>query len=236
MTNISQRNDLLSQLDPRDQAALRPHMSDFDFEAGHEFGEVGDDISHIYFVNHGIISAVAMMENGQSVEAYMVGCEGFTGVTAWQVPADTSVRFFCHLAGSALRIKAARLRQLASESDTLRTVLAGYGVALQVELEQTAPCNALHSAAQRFAKWLLRAHDLANGDTLSMTQDFLAKMLGVQRTTVNDAAQTLAATGAISYSRGKVHIKDRAALERASCECYLVPQELPVAKRDGLSG
>jgi CRP-like cAMP-binding protein len=224
MTNISQRNDLLSQLDPQTRADLILSMSDFDFEAGHEFGEVGDDISHIYFVNHGIISAVAMMEDGQSAEAYMVGCEGFTGVTAWQVPSETSVRFFCHLAGNALRIKAAKLRELASESEALRAVLAGYSAALQIELEQTAPCNAIHSVPQRFAKWLLRAHDRANGDTLFMTQDFLAKMLGVQRTTVSDAAQTLAATGAISYSRGKVHIKNRSALERASCECYVAQE------------
>ncbi|WP_425982195.1 Crp/Fnr family transcriptional regulator [Brevundimonas sp. TWP1-2-1b1] len=225
MTNISQRNALLSQLEPQDKADLISIMSDFDFEAGHEFGEVGDDISHIYFVNHGIISAVATMEDGQYAEAYMVGCEGFTGVTAWQVPAETSVRFFCHLAGNAFRVKAAKLRGLASQSESLRTTLASYGAALQVELEQAAPCNAIHSATQRFAKWLLRAHDRANGDTLFMTQEFLAKMLGVQRTTVNDAAQSLAAAGAISYSRGRVTIKDRAALERASCECYLTPED-----------
>lgn len=220
MTNLTGHNVLISRLGAEDVDALTPHMSGFDFKAGDEFGHSGDDVSHIYFVNHGIISAVSMMEDGDSAEAYMVGSEGFTGVTAWQVPSRTSVRFFCHLAGNASRIEASRLRQIASERPALRTALAGYDAALQVELEQTAPCNALHSAAQRYAKWLLRAHDRANDDTLFMTQAFLSHMLGVQRSTVNDAAQTLAATGAITCSRGKVIVKNRKALELAACECY----------------
>lgn len=220
MTNFTQKNILLSRLERDDLEALMKHASKFDFEAGDEFGHAGRDVSHIYFIDHGIISAVSMMEDGESAEAFMVGSEGFTGVTAWQVPSQTSVRFFGHLAGSALRIEAAKLRALASEREGLRAALAGYDAALQVELEQTVPCNALHPAAQRFAKWLLRAHDRADGDTLVMTQEFLARMLGVQRTTVNEAAKALASTKAISYTRGKVRILDREALENAACECY----------------
>ncbi|WP_439477326.1 Crp/Fnr family transcriptional regulator [Brevundimonas sp.] len=224
MTNSTQVDLLLSGLGKEDADALYPFMSTFNFEEGDEFGHAGDDVSHLYFVNHGIISAVSMMKDGESAEAYMVGSEGFTGVTAWQVPSKTSVRFYCHLAGSALRIKASKLRELASDSAPLRTALAGYDAALQVELEKSAPCNALHPAAQRFAKWLLRAHDRANGDILFMTQDFLAKMLGVQRSTVNESAQTLARAGAISYSRGRVQIRDRTTLLACACECYLAPE------------
>lgn len=223
MTNSTQRNSLISELGADDANALGRHLSKFDFKAGDEFGHAGDDVLHIYFVDHGIISAVSMMEDGQSAEAYMVGSEGFTGVTAWQVPSKTSVRFFCHLEGSARRIEASILRDLAAERSDLREALAGYDASLLVELEQTAPCHAVHSVPQRFAKWLLRAHDRANGDTLFMTQDFLARMLGVQRTTVNEAAQALSSAGAIAYSRGKVRIKSRPALEHAACECYVLP-------------
>ena len=81
-------------------------------------------------------------------------------------------------------------------------------------------CNALHRADQRFAKWLLRCHDRLDGDTLHLTQEYLASLLGSQRTTVNEAAQGLQKAGAITYSRGRVTIIDRAALERAACECY----------------
>tara|TARA_R110002167_G_scaffold9558_15_gene44231 strand:- start:650 stop:1291 length:642 start_codon:yes stop_codon:yes gene_type:complete len=195
-------------------------MSDIDFSLGHHFGDADEDVRHIYFVNSGIISAVSMMANGETVEAYMVGYEGFTGATAWLVPFRTSVRYIGQLAGNAQRIEARRLRELASERPGLRTVLATYDASLQVELEQSAPCNALHRTEQRFAKWLLRAHDRADGDILLMTQEFLGNMLGAQRTTVNEAAQSLATAGAITYSRGKVVITDRAVLERRACECY----------------
>ena len=98
--------------------------------------------------------------------------------------------------------------------------MADYASGLQAELEQSGACNALHRAEQRFAKWLLRCHDRIDGDTLHLTQEYLGSMLGSQRTTVNEAAQTLQKAGAIVYSRGKITIVDRAALERVACECY----------------
>lgn len=214
------RNALLEMLSTLDRDAVTSHMSDFDFKLGHIFAEPDEDVKDIYFVNHGIISAVSIMTNGETVEAYMVGFEGFTGATAWQIPFRTSVRYIGQLAGNARRIEARRLRELASERIGLRRVLAAYDASLQIELEQSAPCNALHRTERRFAKWLLRTHDRANGDTLFTTQEFLGNMLGAQRTTVNEAAQSLAAVGAISYTRGKVVIRDRAALERSACECY----------------
>lgn len=220
MALSSKRNTLLDQLSAEDYEAVTRHMSDFDFPLGHVFGEPGDDVEFIYFVNHGIISAVSIMANGETVEAYMVGFEGFTGATAWQIPFRTSVRYVGQLAGNARRIEAKKIRELAAERIGLRFVLANYDAGLQVELEQSAPCNALHRTERRFAKWLLRAHDRAESDTLFMTQEFLGNMLGAQRTTVNEAAQSLSTVGAISYARGKVFIKDRAALERSACECY----------------
>ncbi|NBW07353.1 MAG: helix-turn-helix domain-containing protein [Caulobacteraceae bacterium] len=95
-----------------------------------------------------------------------------------------------------------------------------YASGLQAELEQSGACNALHRADQRFAKWLLRCHDRIDGNTLHLTQEYLGSMLGAQRTTVNEAAQTLQKAGAITYSRGRITIVDRAALERLACECY----------------
>jgi CRP-like cAMP-binding protein len=106
------------------------------------------------------------------------------------------------------------------ERPGLRAAVADYVIAVQNELEQSAACNALHRSDQRFAKWLLRCHDRVEGDTLQLTQEYLASMLGSQRTTVNEAAQSLQKAGAITYSRGRVTITDRATLERVACECY----------------
>ncbi len=122
--------------------------------------------------------------------------------------------------GYGRRVEIGRLRQLADHSEALREAVAAYAVRLTGELEQSSACNALHRAEQRFAKWLLRCHDRVEGDVLKLTQEYLASMLGSQRTTVNEAAQTLQRAGAIRYSRGRVTILDRVALERAACECY----------------
>lgn len=220
MALFNQGNVVLGQLNTDDYEAVTRQMSDFNFGIGHIFGEPNDDVKDIYFVDHGIISAVSIMANGETVEAYMVGFEGFTGATAWQIPFRTSVRYIGQLAGKTRRIEAKRLRDLSSERIGLRNALAFYDASLQIELEQAAPCNALHRTEQRFAKWLLRAHDRGNSDTLLMTQESLGNMLGSQRTTVNEAAQSLSAVGAISYTRGRVLIRDRGALERSACECY----------------
>lgn len=214
------RNHLIAQLSSEDRDAVLAIASAHDFSLGHVFCEAGDLVTHLYFVDSGIVSAVAVMKDGRTVEAYMVGPEGVTSPAAAAAPAHTWSRLAAQAAGTARRVEAAKLRTLMNDRPGLRGVLAAYAVSVQNELEQSAACNALHRADQRFAKWLLRCHDRVEGDTLNLTQEYLASMLGSQRTTVNEAAQTLQKAGAITYSRGKVTITDRTALERAACECY----------------
>lgn len=220
MPSAPLRNHLIAQLTPEDRDAVSAIATPFEFALGHVFCEAGDLVTHLYFVDTGIVSAVAVMEDGRTVEAYMVGPEGVTSPAAAAVSAHTFSRLAAQAPGSARRVEAARLRGLMNERPGLRAVLAEYAVAVQNELEQSSACNALHRADQRFAKWLLRCHDRVEGDTLNLTQEYLAAMLGSQRTTVNEAAQTLQKAGAITYSRGKVTINDRTALERVACECY----------------
>jgi len=220
MAQVDDRNTILENLDLDDRRLIIAAMSDFDFESGYVFCEPGEEIRYISFVDAGLVSAVAIMTNGETVEAYMVGREGFVGVTGWLVPFRSSVRCIGQVAGSARRIEARRLREIAGERAGVRLALGNYAASLQVELEQSAACNAIHKAEQRLAKWLLRAHDRTSSDTLFMTQEFLGNMLGTQRTTVTESAQSLAALGAISYSRGRVLIRDRGVLEKVVCECY----------------
>ena len=220
MPSAPLRNHLIARLSSDDRDALLAAATPFDFSLGHVFCEAGDLVTHVYFVDSGIISAVAVMADGRTVEAYMVGPEGVTSPAAAAASSHTFSRLAAQSAGSARRVEAARLRTLMNDRRGLRVVLANYAVVVQNELEQSAACNALHRSDQRFAKWLLRCHDRVEGDTLQLTQEYLAAMLGSQRTTVNEAAQALQKAGAITYSRGKVTITDRAALERVACECY----------------
>ena len=220
MPSASLRNLLLDRLCPDDRAAVLAASTPFEFELGHVFAEPGDAISHVHFVISGIISAVADMQDGRTVETFMVGREGVTNPGAINVPVRTYSRLVDQAAGETRRLEVARLRALCEERPGVRTVMALYAGSLQGELEQSGACNALHRSDQRFAKWLLRCHDRIDGDTLHLTQEYLASLLGSQRTTVNEAAQGLQKAGAISYSRGRVTILDRGALERAACECY----------------
>jgi len=214
------RNHLLDRLSAEDRDAVLSASTRFEFGLGHLFTEAGDTVTQVHFVLSGIISGVADTQDGRTVETFMVGREGVTTPGAITVPVRTYSRLTGQSPGETLRVDVHRLRALCDERRELRNVIALYAAGLQGELEQSGACNALHRADQRFAKWLLRCHDRLDGDTLHLTQEYLASLLGSQRTTVNEAAQGLQKAGAITYSRGRVTIVDRTALERAACECY----------------
>lgn len=213
-------NALIAAMSPEDRGALIEASTTVEFEIGHVFCEAGDEVCGLEFVDKGIISAVATLEDGRTIETFMVGREGCTHPMGSDAVTRCYSRLIAQIGGSARRVDATRFRALVDERPGIRDVLAAYAVKLMGELEQSVACNALHRAEQRFAKWLLRCHDRIEGHQLNLTQEFLASMLGSQRTTVNEAAQQLQKAGAIRYSRGKVIVLDRAALERASCECY----------------
>lgn len=214
------RNHLLDRLSADDRKAVLAASTPFDFELGHVFSKAGDAVGHVHFVLSGIVSAVAGMEDGRTVETFMIGREGVTTPAAIHVPVRTYSRLVGQSTGETRRIEVGRLRSMCDDRPGLRSMIAFYSAGLQGDLEQSGACNALHRADQRFAKWLLRCHDRLDGDTLLLTQEYLASLLGSQRTTVNEAAQGLQKAGAITYSRGKVTIVDRDALERVACECY----------------
>ena len=220
MLSATSRNQLLESLPPEDRDAVLAATTPFEFDLGHVFTEAGETVSSVHFVVSGIVSAVAVTPDGRTVETFMVGREGMTTPGAISVPVRTYSRLIGQSPGETRRMDVVRFRTMCEDRPDLRRVVALYAAGLQGELEQSAACNALHRADQRFAKWLLRCHDRLDGDTLHLTQEYLASLLGSQRTTVNEAAQGLQKCGAITYSRGRVTILDRGALERAACECY----------------
>lgn len=220
MRSLPPGNRLIHGLNPKDRDALAAIAAPVEFALGHVFNEPDDAIEHLYFIDSGFCSSVAVLEDGRTVETVMIGREGVLGVVASVVPHHAHTRSVAQVAGTARRVDAARFRALSAQRPGVRDAMGDYMARLQGELEQSTACNALHHAGQRFAKWLLRCHDRVEGDTLSLTQEYLASMLGSQRTTVNEAAQGLQKAGAIAYSRGRITVLDRAALERAACECH----------------
>lgn len=213
-------NLLLDRMSAPDREAVIAIGQHVPFKVRDIVAEPERPIVNVYFVVEGILSSIAEMEDGRRVETMMAGHDGLSGAMAALVPATSYTLDTGQVDGSAWRVDAERLRALCAERPGVRSVIADYVAGQHKELAQSTACAALHRSDQRLAKWLLRCHDRARRDDLPLTQEYLAAMLGSQRTTVNEAMARLAATGAVRNARGVVFVTDRSALERSACECY----------------
>ncbi|MDP1619177.1 Crp/Fnr family transcriptional regulator [Phenylobacterium sp.] len=177
-------------------------------------------MDHVYFPLAGVVSLMTLMENGAAIESAMIGPEGAVGLPAAVRQRTAISRAVVQSKGRALRLNAGILHEVWNGSPTLRSLVDAHGEGLYANAIQSVACNALHSVEERFCRWILSCHDRVEGDTLALTQEYLADMLGVQRTTVTAVARSLQDKGAIRYRRGQVDIVDRGLLEAAACECY----------------
>jgi CRP-like cAMP-binding protein len=134
-------------------------------------------------------------------------------------------RTFTQIAGDAVRISAARLRRQADASPALRQLLIRHAYANLAQAHQSAACNALHELEQRLCRWLLMSQDRTDSAIVRLTQQYLATMLGVQRTTVTHALRQLSGQGLVRRRRGAVEILDRQRMEALVCECYEAVQD-----------
>lgn len=217
-------NRLLASLPADDFAFLAPHLVTVELERGRLLYDPGDRIDTVYFPQDGVISLMTLMENGTAIESATIGREGALGLSAAVVPRQSMWRAIVQTPVRASRISTAQLHDAWQKSGKLRELVERHSEALFGHALQSVGCNALHSVEARFCRWLLTCHDRIANDTIALTQEFLADMLGVQRTTVTAVARNLQEKGAIRYRRGVVDIIDRAALEAMACECYSVIQ------------
>ena len=219
-------NLLLARLSPEDRAHLEPRLTPFEFRLGEVLQRPGEPVDSVYFVDRGLLSVVASDRNGETVETSMVGREGASGLVA---ACGVGVPYMTHLVqieGAGRRAPAALCRGLFQSSAAFRDIVTRHTQHVLAETRQSAVCQAMHSAEGRCARWLLESGDRAGcGDLVPLTQEYLAAMLGVQRTTVSAVASTLQRAGLIRYSRGRIRILDHPGLERASCDCRKAVKE-----------
>jgi CRP-like cAMP-binding protein len=213
-------NHLLDGLQTDDLARLRPHLEAVTLTLRQSLNRPAEVIEFIYFPTGGIVSMVAALDDGSQVEVGVIGAEGMVGSSVLMGTETASSDAFVQIAGSALRVKSTILVDQANESRALRERLLLFTQALVFQISQTVACNARHDVEERLARWLLLAHDRVGKDHLSLTQEFVATMLGVRRAGVTVAAGTLQKAGLIRYNHGRITVLDRAGLEAASCECY----------------
>jgi CRP-like cAMP-binding protein len=189
-------------------------------EQGTVLVEAGEEFEHVYFPHYGMLSLLAVLKDGKAIETATVGREGVVGAMAGLGLYKSLVRVVVQLPIGVSIISATQFRKAAASSDAIRNLCINYNEVLLSQARVTCACNAMHVVEARFCRWLLQTADRAASDTVGLTQEFLAEMLGVRRTSVTDVASKIQALGAISYSRGVINILDRPALERMSCECY----------------
>jgi CRP-like cAMP-binding protein len=220
-------NKLLASLPRSDFDMLAPHMTTSSLPQGQIAYEAGAEVDYIYFPHGGMFSLLAVMRDGKAIETATVGREGVVGAMAGLGLYQSMVRTIVQLPLHASKIAAAPFRRAVGTSNVLRDLCVRYNEVMLTQARVTAACNALHQVDERFARWLLQSADRAAGDPLMLTQELLAEMLGVRRTSVTEVARRMQEKGVITYSRGVIKILDRPALERLSCECYatLVEQE-----------
>ena len=213
-------NKLLALL-PRDHFdRLLPHLSTVLLQQGAVLYESGDEVDQVYFPHYGMLSLLAVLRDGKAIETATVGREGVVGAMAGLGLYKSLVRVVVQMPVACTKIAATHFRTVAAGSDPVRNLCIRYNEVLLSQARVTAACNALHSIEARFCRWLLQSADRAASDTVALTQEFLAEMLGVRRTSVTEVASKVQNSGAITYSRGVIKILDRAALARMSCECY----------------
>jgi len=231
------RNGLLAILPPENFAALAPNLRPVELEFRQALYEPGQRIRSAYFLERGMISQIAPLEEGHNVEVGIIGREGLAGVSVILGGERATTEAMVQMEGSALRIGVEELHAAFDQMAPLRRVLLRYVQASHLQIAQTAACNARHKVDERLARWLLMAHDRAEQDEFPMTHEFLALMLAARRASISVAASVLQKAGVISYTHGHMAVHDRAGLEAASCECYaIVREQCDVLLGGGASG
>jgi CRP-like cAMP-binding protein len=214
-------NRLLAALRPADRKLLEPHLKPAVLARDEVLFEPGDDVHTTYFpCRHAMVSLRLVTREGEQVEVATIGREGAVGGVVSDGHKPAFGQAVVQIAGGAFKIPTERLDRIKGEAPRVADLFARYSDALLAQMMQSAACNALHPIEQRCCRWLLFAHDRAGDHSFHLTQQALAEMLGVQRTTVTAVSSKLQAQGLIAYRRGAMEVLDRLGLEKAACECY----------------
>jgi CRP-like cAMP-binding protein len=219
------KNQLLSALVNKQYQHLVTHLERVELSHGDVIYTTGRNIEHVYFPENSVVSLLVILENGATTEVGLVGREGMVGLTVFLGGALAPERAIVQLAGTALRLKASVLREEIQVGSSLQLLLLRYTRSFLALMSQSVVCSQHHSLDQRFARWLLMMLDYSDSDTLNLTHEMVAGMIGTRRAGVTVAALALREKGLVSAARGRITILDREGLEAASCECYSIIRE-----------
>jgi CRP-like cAMP-binding protein len=228
---LPRRNRFLASFGPEVER-LRPHLSEVLLKRGEVLIEPGEEIRFVYFLHYGAVSKLTPFADGAEVEAALVGPEGAVGAALAMGLRCSLTRDVCHVEARASRLSAQKLREACATSPAIHDAVERYVIWKLSSAIRSGACNAHHSVSQRLCRWLLTCSDVLASRHIALSQDVFAKMLGVQRTSINPILQELKAEGAIDIARSQVSLRRPDLLLVRSCECYEVmkaDQELLLA-------
>ena len=214
------RNRILAALSPDALAYIAEYSQRRETSAGEVIYEDGSQVTHAVFPEKGVVAIMAEMQDGRSVQQASVGPEGFVGYAIVLGGGTAMGRSVVLVPGEATWVPIGAFDQAILRFVSVREAMLRYGQAHTIDLMQLVACNSLHTAEQRLSRWLLQTSDRMEAAGFYMTQDVMAKTLGLRRATVNTICGELMEAGAIDYTRGNLNVTGRATLEARSCECY----------------
>jgi CRP-like cAMP-binding protein len=227
-TNIDGKhvsNKVLLATPDNEYHLMRPDLTYVDLPNHLSLHEPTQSIDFVYFPNRGMVSQVVVTKDGRTVEVGVVGNEGYVGAGLAVGLSRSSVREIVQIAGDGFRMVGNTLERVLRSAPQLQTILSRHSGLQGMQVAQTAACNRLHDIQQRLARWLLMTQDRVNLAILPITHDFIATMMGTDRSTVSLAAAVMQKKGIIEYVRGAVKVVNRRKLQNSACECYAVIQQ-----------
>ncbi len=218
-------NIILLSISEGEYCLFRPHLEYVELPDHLVLYEAGGKLEFVYFPNRGLISFVVAMEDGKTAEAGVVGNEGFAGIPAAVGLRRSPLQAVVQIGGDGFRVEVEALQKTLESAPHIQLLLSRFAVIQGMQVAQTAACNRLHEIEQRLARWLLMAQERVDSGMLPITHDFLATMLGTNRSSVSLAAAALRRKDLIRYIPGAVTIVNRKKLEALACECYGIMQQ-----------
>jgi CRP-like cAMP-binding protein len=213
-------NRLIASLPTDARELLEKDSHVVQLKKGDVLYQIDEPVTHVFFPHGGLISLVVLMESGKTAEVSLIGREGLVCSGIALDVQDAIDQATVEVGAAASRISSGSFIRAYRSSNDLRTVVNRHHAMFIAEGRQSTACNAVHDASQRLCRWLSNAQDQAGVDDLDLTQEFLGRMVGVQRTTINQICGVLQAEGVIDLSRGHIRIVQPDALRTRSCECY----------------
>jgi CRP-like cAMP-binding protein len=218
-------NKVLLATPDNEYQLMRPDLTYVNLPNHLSLHEPTQNIEFVYFPNRGMVSQVVVTKDGRTVEVGVVGNEGYVGAGLAVGLSRSSVREIVQIAGDGFRMMGNALERILRSAPQLQMILNRHTGLQGMQVAQTAACNRLHDIQQRLARWLLMTQDRVNLGVLPITHDFIATMMGTDRSTVSLAASVLQEKGIIEYVRGAVKVVNRRKLQNSACECYDVIQQ-----------